>query len=67
MYLSRAVMFLLTWPYIEHHNLRVKFVALAQAHYPGMLEKIKAMYNFLKTLGKAYPVKTILHVCWGEH
>ena len=44
-------MFLLTWPYIEHHNLRVKFVALAQAHYPGILRRVKAAFNFLKKLG----------------
>ena len=44
-------MFLLTWPYIEHHNLRVKFVVLAQAHYPGILQRVKAAFNFLKKLG----------------
>ena len=44
-------MFLLTWPYVEHHNLRVRFVALTQAHYPGILRRIKAAFNFLKKLG----------------
>ena len=50
--LTLAAMFLLTWPYVEHHNLRVKLVALAQSHYPGLLQKIKATYSFLKTLGR---------------
>ena len=44
-------MFLLTWPYIEHHNLRVRFIALAQAHYPGILQRAKAAFNFLRKLG----------------
>ena len=46
-----AVMFLLTWPYIELHSLRAKFLAIAQAHYPGVLVRAKAAFNFIKTLG----------------
>ena len=45
-------MFLLTWPYIEHHDLRVKFLDMAQAYYPGMLEKAKAVFELFKKMGK---------------
>ena len=49
---THTVMGLVVWPYIEYHNLRHKAMQYALTHFPGVLEKAKAAWTFLKTVGQ---------------